>query len=101
MQAILYNVKRSSFYRRLEEAVRESDGLSRPVRIELGKRGGYARDVQIEIGDDPHAFRSTWTGAERRFSARLRAAATVLRDNGIHGRFHAVHQGGKLTLERT
>lgn len=101
MQPIRYNVNRSSFYGRIEQAVAASDGLTRAVELDLGKRRGYARDVYIDIPrDDPHAFRSSWAGAERRFSARLRAAATVLRDRGIHGGFHATHHDGVVRLER-
>lgn len=55
--------------------------------------------IEILPGD-PHAFRSIWPGDEKRFSARLRAAATVLRDRRLHGRFHAVYRDGVLTLER-
>ncbi|MBW3570671.1 MAG: hypothetical protein KY467_06155 [Gemmatimonadetes bacterium] len=101
MQEIRYNVHDSSFRPRIEHAVAQSRGLSRPLRIEFGTRGGYTRDVWIEIpGDDPRTFRSSWGGAERRFSARLRAAATVLRDRGIRGRFRAAHEDGILRLER-
>jgi hypothetical protein len=63
MQTISYNRNQSSFYQQIAEAVRASEGLSRPLEIALGKRGGYVRDVEIEIGDDPHSFRSTWRGS--------------------------------------
>lgn len=99
MQPIRYNVRRSSFRSRLEAALRGWD-RSKPIRIDLMKTGGYARDLQITIGRT-HAehFRSTWPGAEKRFSARLRAAATVLRDLRLAGRYHAVHRDGTVTLE--
>jgi hypothetical protein len=100
MHPINFNVRRSSFHERIAAAVHNSDRLSQSVEIELDKPGGYARDVEIEIGDDPYEFRSTWNGAERRFSARLRAAATVLRDSGLRGRFHAVHRDGHVILSR-
>jgi hypothetical protein len=99
MQRIRYNVRRSSFYQRIEDAVRATNNASRPVHVEL-EPGGYRRDVRITIlKDDPHTFRSDWKYAEERFSARLRAAATVLRDRGAWGDYHAVHDDGKLTLE--
>lgn len=100
MHPISFNVRRSAFYEAIAAAVHNSERLSRSVEIELDKPGGYARDVEIEIGDDPYEFRSTWNGAERRFSARLRAAATVLRDQGLRGRFHAVHRDGRVILSR-
>lgn len=99
MQPIRYNVRRSSFYQRIDSAVRIMDNVSRSVHVEL-EPGGYRRDVRITIlKDDPHAFRSDWRYAEERFSARLRAAATVLRDRGAWGDYRAVHDDGNLTLE--
>lgn len=99
-QAIRYNVRRSSFYQRIDDEIRAAKNAARAVRVEL-EPGGYTRDVRITIRkDDPHAFRSDWKYAEKRFSARLRAAATVLRDRGAWGAYHAVHIDGLLTLER-
>jgi hypothetical protein len=101
MQPIPYNVRSSSFAPRIEQAVRQAGSLSRPVRIELGP-GGYEREARIDIrADDRHHFHTDWTGKDpSRFSARLRAAATVLRDLGLTGRYHASHLKGVLTLHR-
>ena len=99
-QAIHYNVRRSSFYQRIDDEVRAAKNATRPVCVEL-EPGGYKRDVRITIReDDRHAFRSDWKYAQERFSARLRAAATVLRDRGAWGAYHAVHIDGLLTLKR-
>lgn len=100
MYPVLYNRGRSSFYDRIDEAVRGSSGRSQPVRVELGPCR-WNRNVAIEIrADDTEAFRTSWKGDQGYFSARLRAAATVLRDRGIHGRFRAIHADGLLTLSR-
>jgi hypothetical protein len=100
MQAIPYNVRRSSFYQRIDDQVRAANSGTRPVHVEL-EPGGYKRDVRISIlQDDRHAFRSDWKYAQKRLSARLRAAATVLRDRGAWGEYHAVHANGSLTLKR-
>jgi hypothetical protein len=99
MQPIRYNVRRSSFYQRVYDAVLATNNVSRRVQVQL-EPGGYRRDVRITIlRDDPHNFRSDWKYAEERFSARLRAAATVLRDRGAWGDYRAVHDDGNLTLE--
>lgn len=100
-QPIPFNVRTSSFAQRIEQAVRQAGDLSRPVRIEL-KPGGYERDARIWIrADDRHHFLTDWTGKyPSRFSARLRAAATVLRDLGLYGEYRASHQDGLLTLHR-
>jgi hypothetical protein len=99
-QVIRYNVRRSSFYQRIDDGVRAAKNADRAVCVEL-EPGGYERDVRMTIRqDDPHAFRSDWKDAEKRFSARLRAAATVLRDRRAWGAYHAVHIDGLLTLKR-
>ena len=101
MMSIRYNIQRSSFAQRIEDAIRESGDVSRAVQVEL-EPGGYNRDTQIEIGaDDPHYFRTEWSGKDQsRFSARLRAAATALRDRRLYGRYHASHKDGTLVLRR-
>lgn len=102
MQPIPFNVRSSSFASRIEQAVRQSRELSRPVRIQL-EPGGYERDARIRIrADDRHHFLTDWNGKDpSRFSARLRAAATVLRDLGLFGEYHASHHDGLLTLRRS
>ncbi|HEX6039080.1 hypothetical protein [Longimicrobium sp.] len=98
MQPIFYNVGRSSFRPAIDAALRGWSDRSRPLAIPL-KPLGYKRDVRIVIerGNDD-AFQSTWRGEEGRFSARLRAAATALRDLGRYGEYRAVHRDGTVTL---
>ena len=62
MHPINFNVRRSAFYERIAAAVHNSDRLARAVEIELDKRGGYERDVEIEIGDDPTSSDPPGTG---------------------------------------
>jgi hypothetical protein len=90
---------RSIFYPKLREAIRETDGKL-PISLNLGKEGGYDGDVTIIISSPTEAeFEAgieldDWT----RFPARIRAAATALRDSGLHGRFRVQHRNGQLGL---
>ena len=62
---------------------------------------GYGGCVEVTLpGDSPRTFGTDWAGADpTRFPARLRAAATALRDAGLSGRFRLTHRAGTLTLE--
>lgn len=100
MQRISYNVRKSSFRMPIEAAIRASDRLAQGIEVPLGP-GGLDRDgVLIEIDPaDAATFGTDWDGTDPSwFSARLRAAATVLRDQGLFGRYRASHLGGILTL---
>jgi hypothetical protein len=98
MQSIRYNVRRSSFYPAIEAALRGWKDRSQPIQVQLSS-GGYERDLHFTVSQgNADTFVSTWKGAEQRFSARLRAAATVLRDHGFTGEYHASHRDGIITL---
>lgn len=93
---------RSKFFEPIDEVIRQvSDDLVRPVHIELIP-GGYDREAHILIGGlDTDTFGTEWESAHpSRFSARIRAAASVLRKRGFRGRFKAHHENGILTLQR-
>lgn len=98
LQPIFYNVGQSSFRPAIDAALRGWSDRSRELTIRL-KPLGYRRDVRIvvERGNDD-VFQSTWRGEQGRFSARLRATATALRDLGLYGEYHAVHRDGTVTL---
>jgi hypothetical protein len=100
MQRIDYNVRKSSFRAPIEAAIRESGRLAQPIEVSLGPRGLQREDVLIEIDPgDAITFGTDWEGTDPSwFSAHLRAAATVLRDQRLHGRYRASHRDGILTL---
>jgi hypothetical protein len=93
---------RSRFFATIEKAlptyasVRELD-----VRVFLGP-GGYELDVEILIhADDAGWFDVDWENRDpSRFPARLRAAATVLKQRGYAGAFLIGHREGTLTIRR-
>lgn len=100
MQSIRYNVRQSSFYPALEAALRDWKDQSQAIQVRLPS-GGYERDLRFTVAPgDRYTFQSTWKGAEKRFSARLRAAATVLRDLGLTGEYHALHRDGIISLTK-
>lgn len=72
------------------------------AQIALSTAGGYKGNVTVEIGNiDEVSFEaslelSDWT----RFPARIRAAATELRDQGFIGTFKIYHDEGILLIER-
>lgn len=91
-------MQRSSFYDSIERAVNRSDGLRKPVVVQLDP-GGYERVAHVTIVSHDHEyFRAYWKGVPKRFSVRLRAAATVLRDHGLFGEFWLCHLDRRLLI---
>jgi hypothetical protein len=91
---------RSQFFKPVEQALREAGGrVERPIGVSL-RPGGYSRDVNIVIRpDDTVTFWAEWTSTQpSRFSARIRAAATVLQRFGLTGRFRITHEDGTLII---
>ena len=80
------------------EALHSSD----VIRISLKPPGGYDGSIRITVGApgedefDAEVNLSNWT----RFPARIRAAATELRDRGFQGTFRISHNQGELRIER-
>ena len=99
----LMNLKysvRSKFFDLIDRVVvARRANLAKGLSVALGP-GGYAGDVHVVIHRQQTAsFGSDWAAPDRtRFPARIRAAATVLRDNGCYGRFRIVHARGTLTI---
>lgn len=102
MMEIRYNVRRSSFYNQLAVAIDESQRLTRPVTVELGGRGLTRGDVLIRVtADRPDVFLTDWEGSDQSwFSARLRAAATVIRDLKLYGDDRGSHRADTLNLRK-
>jgi hypothetical protein len=90
----------SRFLPVIERALpRITQELAHEVRVDLGPRG-YERDVHITIRThDADEFDAEWESDHpSRFSARLRAAATVLQRRGFSGRFWLSHRDGLLVI---
>lgn len=97
----LTHTDRSDFYAKIREGLQQANGVW-PVVVPLNKAGGYSGHVTIAIRHtdeaefDADVELRDWT----RFPARIRAAATALRDAGFRGRFEIVHQDGQLTVNQ-
>jgi hypothetical protein len=61
---------------------------------------GYSKRIEVEIREsDSTTFGTDWQSADAsRFPARIKAAATALRDCGCTGRYAVEHCDGLLTI---
>jgi hypothetical protein len=113
MRAIPYNTKSGGYratiaaYLRDNEATPE-DGST--VSIDLGKSGGYTGTIPVMIPvEETSAFEADWVNEDMtRFPARIKAAATALKDLGHSGTFRIeasddgiVRISGEAVLEET
>ena len=95
---------RSRFLAPCEDAIRSNMNellIGEPISVYLSTQR-YNREVQITISqDDQQHFQSDWVGTDpTRFSARIRAAAWALFNQGCYGTFRAIHQDGLLKIEK-
>jgi hypothetical protein len=72
------------------------------IKCDLGVSGGYHGRVLLRITDGSE-FDTDWESTDgidwSRFPARIRAAATALRDSGQRGSFLITHADGDLTIK--
>ncbi len=95
---------RSQFLSACETAIREQraglDG-GRIVRVDFGG-GGYNGSINATIRPNDHAF----FGADcelkdpTRFPARIRAAATALKNCECYGLFEILHSDGSIKIRK-
>jgi hypothetical protein len=97
-------VLQSVFLEPCERSIRQSRGIlaaGRPLRIELdAERPGYPGRIVVENrAGDGAMFGSDYMSSDpSRFPARIRAAATALRNCGFSGRFVITHREGVLDI---
>jgi hypothetical protein len=92
----------SKFYPLAKDALTKAAGKW-PVLVTLGKPGGYngEREVAITTAHEPE-FESDFEADDwTRFPARIRAAATALRDAGFTSSFLISHKDGELRIAQT
>jgi hypothetical protein len=105
MTELRFVTERSSFLEPCKEAIqkhRDDLDAGRTVRFSFDSAGGYKRHDTITIDSrDQNYFASDRDYNDpTRFSARLSAAATALRDLGYTGRFELSHDDGEVTIKR-
>jgi hypothetical protein len=95
-------VTRSVFLHACVDAIRAGRTSldSGGVVVVILEDGGYGGRVEVTIrADDTAAFGTDWENSDvSRFPARIRAAATALRDEGCFGRYVIEHRDGALTI---
>ena len=91
----------SKFYLLVKAAVAEA-AAKWPVLIKLARPGGYngKREVTIANAREPEFDSDFEANDWTRFPARIRAAATALRDAGFTGTFTIEHEDGDLRITR-
>lgn len=103
---IPYVIRQSRFIPRVCAAIEAAGGqvtLDHPVHVHFEEEAdGYAGEVLVEVdSSDARCFGTDWDGEDAsRFPARIRAAATALRDKRCFGRFLVQHHAGQLFLIR-
>ncbi len=101
---ILYAL-RSKFTALCQEGIasqQEALNVGKVIHIAL-EAGGYQGKIKVAIdaGNSTH-FETDWSaGDPTRFPARIKAAATALRDRGSTGRFEISHANGVLSISKT
>jgi 5-methylcytosine-specific restriction endonuclease McrA len=93
----------SSFYGPCRTGLRRGNDLllAVPATVEFEKeKAGYPGDELVEIQSrEEETFRSDWKGSDpTRFPARIKAAATALRDEGYRGTFRVQQEEGTLVI---
>jgi hypothetical protein len=96
---------RSKFLGPCENAIRKNiEGLlsGKVLTVHLSEQG-YDRDTHITVSkSDSKFFQTDWKGSDpTRFSARIRAAALALYNQGCYGTFRVTHFKGLLTIQKT
>ncbi|MFH1981295.1 MAG: hypothetical protein ABIL58_05605 [Pseudomonadota bacterium] len=91
---------RSGQFRPIIAVAIEAEGCPGGFRVDLPLGGGYSGDIVVSIGSatekafEAEVSLNDWT----RFPARIRAAATALRDVGCKGHFRISHTDGVLII---
>lgn len=103
MQEINYNVKMSIFKPYILDYLKKSK-FGESLEIDLSHINlykGYEGKYIIEIGLDNEKFKCSYKGKDKtRFSARIRAGASALRDNNLFGNYEISHFKKKLNIKK-
>ncbi len=101
---IKYNIRGSTFLLPIKAALQQNaQRLRRGASVSLSlAAGGFPGRITITI-DPKHlsSFPTDWNNNDHTwFPARIKAAATALRDLGFAGSFEIWHEDGLLKLRR-
>jgi hypothetical protein len=101
---IKYNVRRSGFLPPCKAAITKNLlklNNGRTITLNFAS-GGYGGEIYVTIKPQNRAtFSTNWNNTDpTRFPARIKAAATALRDKGFAGCFKIIHDDGMLEMQR-
>jgi hypothetical protein len=96
---IPFLVQEGKFLPAIRSVIKDS-GVRMPVTVELQVCGGYGGTIRVKIERlQLLEFEADWESRDwTRFPARIRAAATALRDTGHFGTFDISHNEGTLRI---
>lgn len=99
---IPFLVQEGKFRPLIRNAIHHSGGQI-PVTVDFLVGGGYNGCIRVTIEESQAVeFEANWEGNDRtRFPARIRAAATALRDTSHFGTFDISHKDGSLQITAT
>ena len=101
---IKYNIRPSAFLPSSKAALQQNSHTIQRGGLVLVNfaSGGYNGHVKITIDpQNPSTFITDWSNTDAtRFPARIKAAATALRDSGYVGRFEIRHLDGALEMRQ-
>ena len=106
---IPYNTDPGGFRVIISDAIKAKETLtsdSGQIEIELNtEASGYSGKVKVDIQpaiDDEFTVVSGWKGKDvSRFPARIKAAATAIKDSGLQGTYSVSHKDGIIKIEKT
>ena len=96
---IQFLIQEAKFRPVIRNAIKRSAGQF-PVIVDLQVAGGYNGCIRVKIEKSkPLEFQADWESKDwTRFPARIRAAATALRDKSQFGTFDISHEDGALRI---
>jgi hypothetical protein len=102
---IAYLKRQSKFLDPCIEAIRNQRqelASGKVIRVALRDAGGFEGAVKVAIrSKDELSFGTDWINNDATFfPARLKAAATALRDCGLEGDFIIEHKLGEITISQ-
>jgi HNH endonuclease len=102
MTPIPYLVKDSEFYAPVKEVIARGMPLEpgKVIECNVQKSGGYKSTVEVDIKPGEEFISSREYTDPTRFSARIKAAATALRDSGNLGHYLISHYDGVITITK-
>jgi len=72
-----------------------------PITINFNETGGYNGEIVVDIKESKSIFSTFWENSDpTRFPARIKAAATALKEKRCFGVHKIIHYNGSLTIER-